>query len=253
MVYVELDCLLDTRLGAIKRISEEAGRSLLSSGNYYDRAHDELWRLTDISERMFKEVYYNRDHTVLRESRSTLVYKLINGTLDEQKDKFLRNIDGSSGAVTVNVFPFDLTDSFKDAIELCVANLLIYPTVDVIREDPKNLPPKRLSDNFEHAFIYNFEEYMGLHYRDIPNNPGLPIVIHSPALGRGENPHLADYETIIDGLASISEGLLGYLNISFEPVWNYSFHLHTTSEMFESEFTQPTPEEEEVEVRLSQL
>lgn len=253
MIYVELDCLLDTRLGTVKRISEQAGANLLKEGKYYDRTHDELWRLTNIDERLFKEVYHSRDHSVLKESRNTLVYKLINGALDEQKDKFLRNIADDSGAVTVNVYPFELTNSFREAIELCVANLLIYPTVEVIREDPKDLPPKRLSNSFEHAFIYDFEEYMGWHYRDIHNNPGLPVVLHFPALGRGENPHLADYETIMNGLASISEGLMGYLNISFEPVWNYSFHLHTTSEKFDSGFKQQTREEEELEVRLSQL
>lgn len=234
-VYVELDCLLDTRLGTVSTIDNKAGEQLIAGGKYYSRWHDRIWELCAVSEVKYSQDYGWRDKETLKHSKTTLVYKALNDVLFDEHDKYMRGIIHKAPSVTVNIYPYDVD---KKSIELLLSNLLVTPWITVISENPEKLPPWEIGKKYTHIWQYDFDTYLKPFYRELGEKGAGTAIYHFPALARGKNKQGVTDAQLVDGIMRLSENMRGVMTVLFEPVYNYCFHLHTTPLKTEEESTE---------------
>lgn len=226
--YVELDVLLDTRLGTLAKINSGYPEQMLLSGKYYDRFHDRFDFFIDIDRDAYQREYTHRDLETLKLSKTTLVYKMINNELTESYYRYIQNINDSPPKVVVNTWPYILNKAEQKAMRAVLATILITYDIKLIREDPVKLPPWELAKDYRHLWMYDLDAYLKPHYRGFNKHFCGGAVFHFPAIAQGNFDQTVDEESLVSGFTELQEGLAGVMVLDFIPSFNFSFHLHTT-------------------------
>jgi hypothetical protein len=159
-VYVELDVLLDTRLGTIARISEDAAIKTLENG-YHTREID-MFEFVDTE--AFKTLYAQRDSSTLSKSMCSGAIELIRdlvGLLSEQAQLTPYH---SGARVVVNTYPYSLSAEEQSEIGKAIAvwmnGLALVELVDL---KPEELTPNHCKSNFAMMLMYEYEHWMEMH------------------------------------------------------------------------------------------
>lgn len=116
-VFVDLDCLLDTRLAALGQYSEKAALNLLLSGMYHTRKHNAFDRFDpSIDREAVDALYRNRDIVTLRHSVITPITLMLSDLSDRYHRVVGENPKRHSVDVTVNVYPYKLDTEMLETI-----------------------------------------------------------------------------------------------------------------------------------------
>lgn len=228
--YVTLDCLLDTRLGTLTRIDPKLAKAAIASGRYYNRLRDDFNLICGVDNAQYEQAYTWRDKETLKNAKTTLVYKLINDATAESYDMYTRGVIPTLPEIVVNYHPYVLTAKERQAFEGVLANMFLSPNVRLVREDLATMPIWELGRQHRQLWFYDFDAVLKPWYKKISEHPGSTGVFHFPVIARGDEAlDEEDIDDVLTGLANIQSGFKGYLNISFLPVYDFSFHLHTTT------------------------
>lgn len=169
-ILVELDALLDTRMGAMNKFSPSLSAKLALDKGYYTRVIDDFERYGAGTTMMWKNVYQKRDLDVLMRSMPTAVNVMLAEMI---RDVYARAIDDpiwKGVDLTVNVWPYELPEI--DCLEICEATRLsIIPFSEKHEEylydvDVKwaSIPHDKLNtdeirENWEVVVMYNFADW----------------------------------------------------------------------------------------------
>lgn len=182
-VYVELDALLDTRLGTLARLGGDVASKVLESG-YHTRQSDDF-AAVGVDKETFQTLYAQRDGETLAHSTVSNALQLLRrltGALTEQS--IVRPFhDGAK--IIVNTFPYDLSvherDEIGRAITVWTSNLA---PVELVRIHPKDLTPQHCKTSYSLMIVYGFEEWLNTH-TDAFQHCRLPeVTMLAPALYR---------------------------------------------------------------------
>ena len=184
LYYVELDALLDTRLGTLNRFFPENAVRLHHDG-YYKRRSD-FFEGIDMDQ--YRAHYKERDTETLSYSRVSniiLLLRELTGKTIEQMSE-LPFIDGFG--FLINAHPYELTKEEADAISSAVVSLIgISVDVEII-----SLPPERVSPSFckdlTAMFIYNYEDWLTANVNEFLKDPARNLTVFVPALFVASNP-----------------------------------------------------------------
>lgn len=130
-IYVELDALMDTRIGTLMRLNPEHAIKAVGSKEYHARLSDDL---TDIigdgfNDKHFKDAYYQRDMSTLFYARATRMVEYLKETIRQQAVKKLMGDPRLGGLkVIVNTFPYPLDDADNAFLRRVIATSLTLPT-----------------------------------------------------------------------------------------------------------------------------
>lgn len=162
-LYVELDALLDTRLGTVSRLSEDAAIELLTNARYADRMSDDMGRLTDlITTDDYQAAYRQRDVDTLVVSRPTaLSFMLAKIVSDLEQQMVAANPKVEAIEIDVNVYPYQLTAQENDDIAASImARCATAAVVRTIYVPPRELTMEMIKVNEWVALImYNFTDW----------------------------------------------------------------------------------------------
>jgi len=187
-LLVDLDVILDTRLGAISQANDLAAQFLVKT-NYQNRLSDDFETLTGgiITNEQFREAYLNRDKETLKRSLVTafpLALKGIVGglvTLAENTPIVDEVILG------INYWPYHLTrdeiELFKMAINNYVGLELSY-TCKFVRIPPHDFDPYTFSVNWDGYVTYDYDQWIVDHTQALINKPIPQYTLIGPALSR---------------------------------------------------------------------
>tara|TARA_B100000929_G_scaffold268793_1_gene237839 strand:- start:222 stop:962 length:741 start_codon:yes stop_codon:yes gene_type:complete len=165
-LLVELDCLLDTRLGTLERLSPAAANTTFNGKAYFDRDYDDWERFTDglVSRDAFMKAYTERDIETLALSRPTRFLrslKDITGGLESQK---IDLPDVEHVRVAVNVHPYQLSDKEKETLTTLVYGYCDVGTEVVVKDIPiQKLTPSAIGDYWDGVVLYDFDQWFKLH------------------------------------------------------------------------------------------
>jgi len=182
---VDVDLLLDTRYGTIKRIDETIADTLVGSNLYRQRHHDNFDLLTNglIDRAVYKDLYAKRDEETLYHSRMTdFVYHLRQDVLHglENKD---RGVLIEDLEVDINLYPYDLADESAETIRRAVAHYLPAPVnVNVVRLSPEALNPTYVDNSYEMLAYYNHEDWLIPHQEALIKHPLPTTVMITPMI-----------------------------------------------------------------------
>lgn len=209
-IYVELDCLLDTRLPLLYMISEKTAERVLYSGYYHTRHMDQF---DCISHDIFTSLYNRRTKILLFMSTKTPMLNVVKEHYGEIITD-LTNIDHEEDyTIFLNTWPYELQDTEKQSFEYLLKQTIPDCIVKIIDMSPHDLTPTWLYDHIGTMVMYEPMRWLEFHTstRDLITNPLVNIQCYSPMMTRSSDKDeiyrsLELYKMYID---------INFLNVSY--------------------------------------
>lgn len=130
-IYIELDALVDSRIGTLMRLKPEFAIKATASKEFHNRLTDDI---TDIigegfDLKQYNDAYYQRDMSTLFYSRATRMVDFIRETIRQQAFKKLLGDPRLGGLqVIVNTFPYPFDENDEAMMRRIIATSLALPT-----------------------------------------------------------------------------------------------------------------------------
>ena len=159
-LMVELDCLLDTRLGTLFSLGEDIAEQALTS-NYYDRQED---KFPGVETDIFRAKYKLRDVSTLRNSGVTQIIQLIKEFVVKTLNQSIVTPHHYIPKIVLNTYPYKLSDKEKDNF----VKVLMYLTkeecqVETIHMTYEALTPSYVKQVFSVMLMYDYRSWLECH------------------------------------------------------------------------------------------
>lgn len=183
IVYVELDALLDTRLGTLAKINPEYPIKALDDPRYYSRQIDDFTEICGVGREEFIEAYKKRDAEVARASTMTniplILHELVRKLeIDAAETPHLDNVQ-----VELNVWPYVFDAEELDDLETAVqARAGIESMVRSVSIPYKDLTPAFCRSKYSGMFIYNFRDWCEAQLEAFASVQMPQVTVIAPAL-----------------------------------------------------------------------
>lgn len=166
-IYIDMDSLLDTRLGVLSRLSSDGTRNVFNNNNYWDRENEDWSQLTQgvITQEVFETAWKNRDTHDLKLSRMTGIVAVIKSILGEynraKRDEFI----DYSIALEINVHPYELTAEEMDVLTGILKEDILQEdfTVLFVSIPLEELTLKYIDDQYSAVILYSFHHWIKTH------------------------------------------------------------------------------------------
>ncbi|WP_233874975.1 hypothetical protein [Paraburkholderia adhaesiva] len=226
-VLIFLDCLLDTRLGTLARMSDALARRVLSagkSGNYLEREEDAF---EGVDNEEFRRLYRARDVETLKHSTITTLTTLL-GDFTRTLSRIVRNRPWLHGVrILVNTWPYRLDVStlaaLRDAITLWAGG---FTPVEMVDYAPDQLTPLFVKSSFDILFMYDYEEWLHMHGEAFSKTSLADVNVIVPAIYFNRRPDEKTFDELVrDGahpFAAITMLTSGFVGLELIDVKYFS-------------------------------
>lgn len=173
-IYIDLEALLDCRMGTLAGISEEAAVTALESGRYHKRMVDEF---DGVPKDVFAAAYAKRDLDTLKRSVLTNVVFFMRRLIKDSLMDAVIQQKVEKMCFTVNVWPFDFSDDgLVDMLIACI-RFHTYSTssVQIVSIPPEELTPEYCVKNFQIMIRYSWIDWADKH-KEFFEGRGIPTV-----------------------------------------------------------------------------
>lgn len=159
-MYVDLDCILDTRMSTLFKMGEDVVTKAIDLG-WHERLSDFL---PGIDFQVYQDLYKNRDKSTLKEAVMTPVAEMIREFALRTMENVLNSPFHYHPKIIVNVWPYQLDDDEKNVIASTVRHL----TVDLAVVDIINFPPEKITPTYVKYMLsimvkYEYMEWLEMH------------------------------------------------------------------------------------------
>lgn len=172
-ILISLDDIMDTRLGLIKTVNEEAFTKILEEDlmEYLTRMNDDYcaqvlgWPLA-----MWYEAYENRNVEVLQNSVVNHIPNIVTNIILEYMTSNEEAIGSLEFELQVNTFPYILDSEEKGVLLEVMKELFpLVENINLVEIDIKNLPPTSIKGRFFAIGIYEFYKWSEKHAEELKN------------------------------------------------------------------------------------
>lgn len=210
VIYVELDALLDTRLGTLNLMDPRYAEETVSNPGYFTRVSDDFSAFCGVSFEDYKAAYRARNMVTLENSIVTNASFVLNSVVNELNRQRSETPFAGSVTVEVNMWPYQPDMETRFELENAIAALLpMDMEVRSIILPMEDLTLQHVARHYSGMMIYNFAEWMQMHVEEfrqvtIPGVTVLAPKLHteghkafeSSDLGSDELNDLDPYEMI---------------------------------------------------------
>lgn len=206
MILVPLDCLLDTRAGALATLSRSYLDAILQGGSpYFGRVIDDFeWLGQGVTEK-FKARYEARDVEVLKASFKTQLVPYLTQLIASIMMAAHEHPQWNDVGVEVNYWPYKLTraqiELFKEAMTFAIGgggdevDPILDPNIEMVSIPPEELSLDRLARDWQTVYMYDFIGWTNTHAKDFEKDESamkaVNVEVFVPVLFR-ELPNKAD-------------------------------------------------------------
>lgn len=168
-ILVDLDAILDTRLGTLGVLDEGIGKKMSLSRLYVERETDVFSKIDpNVDDSKYNDLYLKRNENTLRLSVMTdIPYQLGIGlrSLIPQVNNGL--IDGNI-EIVINTYPYKLSSDIKRLIARGV-KMYIEDPVRVVSKyiDVYALTPNSIKDTYDEWYAYDIDQWLAIHQTEI--------------------------------------------------------------------------------------
>lgn len=196
---INLDTLLDTRLGSIARYSQEAARLVISNPEYKEREHDNWELFTDdmVSTETFNKLYAERGGI---NTQDTINGSVLSGIIPVMHrfigEELATHLDNSGDnhsdiMLTVDIHPYNLDTDAKDTLIGVLAQLFgEEQEVELINVGIAGLTPTYIFENFALIVMYDMHEWLRCHYEEMVKMRAATVNFIGPKLFEKDVSHL---------------------------------------------------------------
>jgi len=157
-VLIEMDCLMDTRMGTlVTHYSDEQVLDVLKNG-YHDREFDNFHGI-DYDE--FHSLYRNRDKVVLKNSLRTNIMPVIDDFVRETIRNNISTPHVFIPKVIVNIYPYDLTMDEQSLIrDVMVQATRNHADIEIVSLSYDQLTPSYLRQEVSLMVLYDYDQWL---------------------------------------------------------------------------------------------
>lgn len=156
-VYVDIDCLFDTRLSTLGLIDPSLILAALDEG-YIKREQDSF---SFLKKDRFKELYDLRDVETLRAAPVTNCFQLLHELVINIIKTSIDSPDCTGAKVYVNIYPYKLTnEEIGDLLELIVTYTDKKAQVEIIDLSPDKITVDFCDNNLVALVMYDYNTWL---------------------------------------------------------------------------------------------
>lgn len=180
-IYIDIDSLLDTRLGILTEyFPQVAGNILFNLDKYYNRLRDDFYPIGNTT---FKYFYSKRNKDTLKLSKLTNIMEVIIEEIGFVEFNLeIKNLVNKA-EVVLNLFPYEFTEKEKEKLELIIYNLVKHIPFDlkIINKNPLELDKTEL-EKYYAIIMYSGMEWLKykIATREITNGEILEARLYIP-------------------------------------------------------------------------
>lgn len=194
-IYLDLDTILDTRMGTLAVLGEEHAVAALDSGRYHRRLIDEFH---NVPKQVFREAYAKRDIETLKRSVLSNVVFFLRRLIKDSLLEAVLNQRVEKMCFTVNVYPYDFSD--PGLVEMLIGCIRFHTystsSVQIVSLSNEELTPEFCESNYQIMIRYEWVNWVDKHkaFFEKKGIPGVSIVV--PELFYDEVPTQDDIDRL---------------------------------------------------------
>lgn len=226
-ILVDIDTIIDTRLGVLDEIDPAAAAKAFQSDDYYFRVEDDFTDICGIGREQFRAAYARR-------SEDTLKRSVISPSIMTLKD-IIVNLETAAGnhpqaskpIVEVNTWPYTLTDETRRFLRAAIGNYAGMETaVLMVHHAPQDITVAKLKEKYGAYFVYDFAHWLRLRIPELEHQAMPRVQVFAPSLLEIPLPSPEDMEQLglersADPLRVAEASLAPSMAVDFMPTFMF--------------------------------
>jgi hypothetical protein len=194
-IFINLDALLDTRLGTLYLLDEEAMIRNLS-GNYFKRDTDDF---IGIDKNVFNAAYAARDKNTLKNSTICKIVNMIREIVKVTLKESISSPLHTGPKIFINTYPYKLLLEEENLIVKAVAAMTDkLADIELIYYSNENLTPKFIKENLAVLFMYEYGAWLDIQAENFKKTPCPEISLIVPELYFNKIPTKAELDQMLE-------------------------------------------------------
>lgn len=224
---VELEAILDTRLGLMDVLDPESAGRLIANPGYYTREVDRFEPLCGMDDDIYQEAWKQRDKTALMHSINTPVLDMVHYMVTEVEYLAVGDPTLSGAAVDVNIHPYKLSKEEVHELAVSIARRCgVHASIRILNQPMAYFTPQLCRHDYYAMVLYNHIAWFDAHQRELFAYPiGIPAVtMYAPRLGKNLlPPELKDFSKHgmvkeLDVFDAVAHSLQQFITLEYLPV-----------------------------------
>ena len=189
-IYVDLESLLDTRMGTLAVLDTAFAYEITTAPAYFTREQDAFsGEAGTLTAPEFAELYAATKEHALRSSIKTKMHRFVGELCHQFTVHALGGPHHLAVEVEINTAPFDLTEAETLEIVRTIAYYLGEQyTVRAVCIPLSALSVTRVREEYCAMVMYTYHEWLNLHEREIRRTPLKEVCLYVPRLYFGAPP-----------------------------------------------------------------
>jgi hypothetical protein len=197
VLLVELDVLLDTRLGTVAQYwGDDIALKVLETG-YHTRVCDHY---EGVDKDEFQARYRNRNVDTLKHSVVSNAVSLLKELLAHLTDQAIHTPYHDGAKIIVNVYPYSLNDEERVALRMSLEDWLgVTAPIELVSLHPEQLTPSHCKQEYSMLMIYEYEHWLNIHTAGFTRARLPEVLVLAPAIYfAGPAPAAEELEKIVN-------------------------------------------------------
>lgn len=194
-ILIELDALLDTRLGLVSQLNPSAATQMVQDPNYYLRTSDNFSQWTGIPHEEYRKRWYNRDKSILPVSMVTHFILTLGKLLESAAQGAITDPVDDQLELVINLYPYVLSDEEARAI----THAMLHYIPSTVHVTTVNIPYEDLyfgylRKEYTTYIVYDFERWQTAQAVCLRQDVMPNVTIMTPTRWMDQEPELEPHE-----------------------------------------------------------
>lgn len=228
---VELDAILDTRVGLMDTLDPESAVKLVANPKYYERQVDKFEPLCGMDDDIWKQAWKTRGIETLKHSLNSPTIDLLHYMVTEVEFRAVEDPTLTGAMVDLNIYPYKLSPEEREALAMAVAQRVgVNAPIRIYNQPAEYFTPNLVRTEYYAMLMYDHNAWFKAHQRELfATELGIPAVtMYAPKLALEEMPppELCDFTKHgarpgIDIFEAVAHGLQQYITLEYLPINHY--------------------------------
>lgn len=178
-IYVQLDALLDTRIGTLSRINPAVVEDLITNG-YCSRSVDHF---DGVDMEAYRALYAQRNEETLIHALPTEMINVLREMVDVLSEQSITSPYHKGVKVVVNVHPYSLSAENKVTIQETVTQWIqALAPVEIVTLSDEDLTPEHIYATYTTMIMYDWCNWLKVQAQAFNDRPCNGVVLYVPQI-----------------------------------------------------------------------
>jgi len=228
---VEIDAILDTRLGLMHHLDPDSAQRLVDNPAYFTRELDQFEPLCGMDDVLWKEAWKHRTVEALKSAINTPVIDLVHYMVLEAEYRAINDPQIAGAEVDLNIWPYQLNVEERHVMAAALTQRVGWKSpITVICQPPVYFTPGLVGNTYYAMVLYDHDAWFKAHQAELfAGEYGIPkVTLYAPRLAAKSMPppELLDFTRHgitrkIDIFDAVAHALAQFIALQYLPVQQY--------------------------------